>query len=152
MSPYPADPEWARGPMRLVVTTYPDRAQALREVARVVARGLAACGNVVATESRYQWKGRVVSESEALVLFKTVPKRVGALFRYLEEHHPYSVPEIAELDVPRVSAGYLAYLNRTLDRASAPPRRRRVRRRAARRVPAARGPRRTRAPHRRPSR
>ena len=146
MSPYPADPEWARGPMRLVLTTYPSRERALAAVTGALTRGLAACGNVVPAESRYWWKGRVVSEAEVLVLFKTEPKRVGALFRYLAEDHPYSVPEIVELDVPRAAPSYLAYLTTTLDGASGlPPRRGRSRRPEGPRVRAARGPGRTRA-------
>jgi len=153
MSPYPADPEWARGPMRIVMTTYPSRERALEAVAGAVGRRLAACGNVVPIDSRYWWKGALVTESEALVLFKTVPKRVGALFRFLAEDHPYAVPEVVELDVPRVAPGYLTYLTATLDRASLPPRRgRRVTRWEVRRGRAARVPARTRARHRRRSR
>jgi periplasmic divalent cation tolerance protein len=150
VSPYPADPEWARGPMRLVVTTYPDRERALTAVDGAVARRLAACGTVVPVDSRYWWEGRVQAANEALVILKTVPKRVGALFRYLDETHPYDVPEIAELDVPRTTPAYLAYLTETLDRASMPPAGvRRATRRGGRRAPAARGPGRTRAPRRR---
>ena len=151
MTPYPADPEWAKGPMRIVLTTFPSRERALTAVSGALAEHLAACGNVIPIDSRYWWKGRVQSESEALVLFKTVPKRVGALFRYIAEHHPYSVPEILELDVPRAAPEYLSYLTTTLDRASLPPSPRgRVTRRAGRRAPAARAPGRTRGqPHRR---
>jgi periplasmic divalent cation tolerance protein len=146
MSPYPADPEWARGPMRVVLTTYPNRERALRAVSGAVTRGLAACGNVVPVDSRYWWKGRLVSDTEALVLFKTVPKRVGALFRFLAEDHPYSVPEIVELDVPRAAPTYLAYLTTTLDRASrVPPRTRGTRRPGAPRDRGARALGRTRA-------
>ena len=151
MSPFPADPEWARGPMRLVLTTYPSRERAGAAVAGVLARHLAACGSVVPIDSRYWWEGRVESATEALVLFKTVPKRVGALFRFLEEDHPYSVPEIVELDVPRVTPAYLAYLVSTIDRGSRPPSVvRRPRRPGGRRVRAARSPGRIRGqPHRR---
>jgi len=154
MSPYPADPEWARGPMRLVLTTYPSRERALIAITGALSRHLAACGSVVPVDSRYWWRGRVQSETEALVLFKTVPKRVGALFRYLEEGHPYSVPEIVELDVPRVAPAYLAYLTGALDRASLPPSPGgRARRRGGRRAPAARAPGRIRGqPHRRSKR
>ncbi len=153
MTPYPADPEWARGSMRLVLTTYPSRERALAAVLGALSRHLAACGNVVPIDSRYWWKGELVTESEALVLFKTVPKRVGALFRFLADDHPYSVPEVVELDVPRVAPGYLRYLTETLDRASLPPRRTpRLTRSGGPRVRGVRPPRRTRGPHRRRSR
>jgi periplasmic divalent cation tolerance protein len=151
VSPYPADPEWARGPMRLVITTYPDRARAAAAVDGAVARHLAACGSIVAVESHYEWNGKLQVEPEALVVFKTVPKRVGALFRFLEEGHPYDVPEIAELDVPRTTPAYLAYLTGTLDRASMPsPRVARATRPGGPRGRGARAPGRTRErPHRR---
>jgi uncharacterized protein involved in tolerance to divalent cations len=151
MSPYPADPEWARGPMRLVLTTYPNRERARSAVAGALTRRLAGCGSIVPVDSQFWWEGRVQSESEALVLFKTVPKRVGALFRFLEEDHPYDVPEIVEIDVPRSSPEYLLYLTNTLDRESLPPSRGRTATRpAGRRGPATRAPGRTREqPHRR---
>ncbi len=152
MSPYPADPEWARGPMRLVLTTYPSRERALDEVAEAVARRLAACGSVVPVESRFWWNGKVAAEPEALVIFKTVPKRVGALIRFVAERHPYDVPEILELDVPRANPRYLAWLAGSLDRSSGPRSGDALSRPAGPRARAARAPGRTRAPHRRRSR
>ncbi len=115
MTPYPVEPPDARGPMRLVLTTYPDRATALARIAEVLDRRLAACANIVPVDSWFHWKGKIETSAETLVLFKTVPKRVGALFRLVQEGHPYEVPEILEIDVPRVHAGYLEYLGREID-------------------------------------
>jgi periplasmic divalent cation tolerance protein len=151
---YPIDPPRARGPMRVVLTTYPDRAAALRALRAALDRRLVACATVIPVDSTYWWEGKVTSGAEALVLFKTVPKRVGHLFRYLKETHPYEVPEIAELDVPRVDAGYLGYLSATLDpegaveEAGRPP----ATRPGGPRARGARVPGRTRARRRRPSR
>jgi len=153
MSPYPLDPVGAVGPMRLVVTTYPSREAALAAVEAVLQSKLAACANIVPAHSRYWWNGQVESADEALVLFKTVPKRVGALFRYLETNHPYGVPEVVELDVPRVGSAYLRYLAANLDPDSPPPPMGGgATRRGARRARGARSPGRTRAPHHRRSR
>ncbi|MGP8072801.1 MAG: divalent-cation tolerance protein CutA [Thermoplasmata archaeon] len=152
MSPYPMDVAHAVGPARLVLSTYPSRESALRAANGAVERRLAVCGTLVEAESRYWWKGTVVAAPEVLVLFKTVPKRVGALFAYLQGDHPYVVPEILEVDVPRVGAGYLTYLARTIDSKAPPPplgggsTRREVPRGREARVPA-----RTRAQRRRPS-
>ena len=153
MSPYPLDPVRAVGPMRIVLTTYPARAAALTAVDGALARGLVACAQLVAIDARYRWSGRVESADEVLVLFKTVPKRVGALFTFLSENHPYAVPEIAEVDVPRVAPAYLRYLAETLDVDSPPPPLGGgITRRAAPRGRAARAPGRTRARRPRPSR
>ncbi len=153
MSPYPLDPVRAVGPMRIVLTTYPSRSAALAAVDGALARRLAACAQLVPIDARYWWKGRIASSSETLVLFKTVPKRVGGLFGYLAASHPYDVPEIVEVDVPRVAPGYLTYLSETLDKNSPPPPLGGgVMRPAARRGRGAKAPGRTRAPHLRPSR
>ncbi|MCI4370224.1 MAG: divalent-cation tolerance protein CutA [Thermoplasmata archaeon] len=154
MTPYPLDPVDATGPMRLVLTTFPSTAAADRAIATVLAARLAACAQSTAVRSRYWWKGQLRSDDEVLVVFKTVPKRVGALFRRLGELHPYDVPEVVEIDVPRVHPPYLAYLAETIDAEAPPPPlgggRPPVRRRGARRAPAARRPARTRAPRPRP--
>jgi periplasmic divalent cation tolerance protein len=154
VSPYSLEPIRAVGPVRLVLTTYPSRTAALVAVTAAVERHLAACGNVIAVESRYRWKGRVEAQEEAMVLFKTVPKKVGALFEFLGTTHPYEVPEIIEVDVPRVDPRYLRYLSSTLDHdAPPPPLGGGTMRRAAPRDRATRGPGRTRArPHRRSTR
>jgi periplasmic divalent cation tolerance protein len=153
VSPYPTAPGRAVGPMRIVLSAYPSRVAALAAMDAALARRLAACAHLLPIDSRYWWKGRVESASESLVLFKTVPKRVEALLRFLKESHPYEVPEVAELDVPRVDPGYLRYLTTTVDVAAVPPPLRGgARRREAPRGQAARGPGRTRGQHRRRSR
>ncbi|MGB6501335.1 MAG: divalent-cation tolerance protein CutA [Thermoplasmata archaeon] len=153
MTPFPIEPARAMGPMRLVLSAYPSREAALAAIDGALAGRLAACASTTSIESRYWWNDSLENASETLVVFKTVPKRVGALFRYLEEHHPYDVPEIVEVDVPRVGPAYLTYLARTLDaHALEVPTGPRPRRRGAPRARGARPPPRTRAPHRRRSR
>lgn len=153
MSPYPLDPVRAVGPMRLVLSNYPSHETALRAVDAALDARLAACANIVPIDSRYWWNGTVESAHESLVLFKTVPKRVGALLRLLKDSHPYETPEIVELDIPRVDDGYLGYLLATLDpSAPAAHGNRVIRRSGARRGRAARVPGRTRAQHHRRSR
>jgi periplasmic divalent cation tolerance protein len=151
------DPVDATGPMRIVLSAFPSAKTAERVGRLAVEKGLAACVQRLPIDSTYRWRGRIESASETLVLFKTVPKRVGALFRLLETEHPYEVPEIVELDVPRVSGRYLQHLASTIDRAAPPPplgggrpAHRVPKRPGSRRVPAAPAPGRTPTPRRRP--
>lgn len=142
----------AVGPMRLVLTTFPDRPTAQRLGTAALVRRLAACVQFIEIESAYHWKGRIERSPECLAIFKTAPKRVGALFRFLATSHPYDVPEIIELDVPRVDAPYLRYLSATVDLQAPPPPlgggRARLSRRGSRRARGARRPGRTPAPPR----
>ena len=121
MSPYPMDPSEARGPMRMVLTTYPDAETARREMDRILRSRLAACADLTSVDSEYWWRGELTSAREVQVSFKTVPKFVGALFRAIASGHPYDVPWIAEVDVHRVHPSYLRYLAEVLDPASPPP-------------------------------
>jgi len=156
MSPYPMDPIDATGPLRLVLTALPDGPEADRIVAEALEARLAVCAQRWPVRSAYWWKGRIEEATERVVLFKTAPKRVGALFRFLADRHPYEVPEILEVDVARVGGPYLEYVARTID-ADAPPLPlggghpgRSTTRPAGRRARAAPRPARTRGRHRRP--
>ncbi|MCI4358750.1 MAG: divalent-cation tolerance protein CutA [Thermoplasmata archaeon] len=110
MSPLPVEPAGGTGPMRVVLCSFPTDEDAARISQELVERRFAACAQRFPIRSTYWWKGHVETASESLVLFKTLPKQVGALFRRLKTLHPYEVPEIVELDVARVHPGYLAYL------------------------------------------
>lgn len=146
----PPLPERPPGPMRLVLSAYPSEESASAAVEEALRRKLAACASLLAQRSRYWWNGRLESAQEVLVVYKTAPKTVGALFAYLKRSHPYDVPEIAELNVERGEPAYLRYLALTLDPSSLEGSGRLLTRREGRKAPAARGPGRTRArPHRR---
>lgn len=83
------------------------------EIGAKLARGLlaarlAACVNVLPeVRSFYRWEGDIQDESEVLLVIKTTRDRFEAMRSWLEEHHPYDVPEI--LGMP-VTSGNLPYL------------------------------------------
>ncbi len=141
--------------LRVVYCVFPDAASARRIGDAAVARRLAACVNRIPVESTYLWKGSVERATEVVGVFKTSPRKLGALFEYLARSHPYDVPDIFEIPVARAHRPYLEYLASTLERGlPVPPDRlvgSRLRRPGSRRGPAARGPRRTRGQHRRRS-
>ena len=143
--------------LRVVYCAFPDEASARRIGDAAVVRRLAACVNRFPIDSTYVWKGAVEQTHEVVALFKTSPRKVGALFEYLAREHPYDVPDIFEIPVARAHRPYLEYLADTLERGlPIPPDqasgRRHVTRRGSRPGPGVRGPRRTRGPHPRRSR
>jgi periplasmic divalent cation tolerance protein len=114
------DPVDATGPMRLVLCSFPNEESARQTIDGAIAGRLAACAQRFPIDSTYWWKGNVESAREVLVIFKTAPKRVDRLFRHIADQHPYDVPEIIELDVPRVHVPYLRYLSESIDPDAAP--------------------------------
>ena len=146
MSPFPVEPARAAGPMRLVLSAYPSAVAARRAVKGALDRRLAACASSIAQSSTFLWRGRRETASETLVVFKTAPKTVGALVRYLAGTHPYRVPEIAEVDVMRAEPRYLAWLSGIVDPSSGHRPGGRFRRPEGPRGRGARAPGRTRGP------
>ena len=91
------------------VATAEDADRIAREL---VARGLAACVNVVpGLVSTYRWKGEVQREGELLLVIKTRRERFDALRDALLSLHPYDVPELIALPIADGHAAYLAWLD-----------------------------------------
>ena len=155
MSAIPHEVGGTGGILRVVYCGFPDDASARRVGEAAVARRLAACVNRFPVDSTYHWKGAIERTREVVALFKTSPRKLGALFEFLAREHPYEVPDIFELPVARAHRPYLEYLAETLEPGlrippDPVPGHRRIRRRGAPRALGARAPRRTRAPLRRP--
>jgi len=94
-------------------TTPPRRAGALAE--KIVGGRLAACVNVIAgISSHYVWKGKKTRNREALLVIKTTGAKLGKLTRFIEQNHPYEVPEIIALPFSRGSRAYLRWLSESV--------------------------------------
>jgi periplasmic divalent cation tolerance protein len=157
MSAIPHEIGGTEGILRVIYCGFPDATSARRIGDAAVERRLAACVNRFPIDSTYRWKGAIERTHEVVALFKTSPRKVGALFEFLAREHPYDVPDIFELPIARTHRPYLEYLAETLEHGlpippGPVPGRRHVTRRESRRAPGARSLRRTRGPHRRPSR
>lgn len=93
--------------LALVLTTVADLEAGERLVRQLVEERLAACGNLVpGLVSIYRWGGEIAREGELLVLLKTRASGVSALFRRVEQLHPYEVPELVALPVDAVAEAY----------------------------------------------
>lgn len=56
---------------------------------------LAACVHITATgESRYHWQGAIETASEQQLQIKTTPELADRTIEWLQQHHPYTLPEI----------------------------------------------------------
>ncbi len=95
----------------VVLTTVENTDQA-RSLARdLVSRRLAACVTALPARSVYSWEGGVHEDAEVLLLIKTSPQNVDYLEHFLQESHPFELPEFLVLPVGRGSQRYLDWLH-----------------------------------------
>ena len=96
----------------LVLCTCPDEGVAGQIARELVSCGVAACVNrLPAVTSVYRWQGQVLEEPEALLIIKTLTRRLEELEVRLRSLHPYEVPEIIAVPVSAGSAPYLSWLS-----------------------------------------
>ncbi len=96
--------------MRIILTTVGDDSQADKLVNEILERKMAACISKIPIRSKYWWQGVLEESPEILLVIKTVDELVMKLVTFLEENHPYEVPEIVVLPVEKVSKPYEEWL------------------------------------------
>ncbi|MCX8205746.1 MAG: divalent-cation tolerance protein CutA [Candidatus Micrarchaeota archaeon] len=78
----------------LVYSPFPSMKAARSAAKLLVEKRLAACINIFAVSSIYEWKGKVEEQREWVLLAKALPGKEKAVRAFIEKAHPYSVPAI----------------------------------------------------------
>lgn len=98
-----------------ILCTAPDEATAERLAEGMINNNHAACVNILPkVRSIYRWKGEIKKEQEVLMVIKTTSSHFFVIEHWLEEHHPYEVPELVALKAEHVADAYLQWLRRTV--------------------------------------
>ena len=98
--------------VRIAIVTIP-RDEATGLAKGLVEARLAACVNMVPKiESVFWWEGKIQHDEESLLIIKTTQLKVEAMISYVQEHHPYDIPEIITLSL---AEGLPDYLNWVID-------------------------------------
>jgi periplasmic divalent cation tolerance protein len=104
-----------------VQTTVPAESDGERIAAHLVDARLAACVQVVGPiRSTYRWQGQVEEAEEWLLLVKTTAAAWPAVAEAIAALHPYEEPELVAVPVVAGSAGYLDWVEGSVDRGAAP--------------------------------
>ena len=95
----------------ILLSNFPDADSARNAVRALVEERLVACGNIVpGVESIYEWKGKLETSAEVMVILKTTASRADEAQKHLRALHPYEVPEILQLPVTTGWPGYVAWV------------------------------------------
>ncbi len=96
--------------IRVVFVSIP-REEAKTFARKLVEERLAACVNIIPKmESYYWWDGKVLEDSESLLMIKTTAARFDDLQQYIVDRHPYDLPEIVALPITEGLEGYLKWV------------------------------------------
>jgi periplasmic divalent cation tolerance protein len=66
-------------------------------------------------KSFYFWENAVQTDSEHLLLIKTLPEKYDELEKFIQSNHSYDVPEIVAIRAEKVSESYFRWLREYLD-------------------------------------
>jgi len=97
--------------MLVVLTTIPNEVEGETLARKIVEAKLAACVQVLPLmKSFYFWENAVQSETEHLLLIKTLAEKFSDLEKFIQANHSYDVPEIVALRAEKVSESYLSWV------------------------------------------
>lgn len=83
--------------------------------ASLVKSKLAACVQVMPVSSTYRWKGKVMAESEYLLMIKTLTRLYPLVEKAILEIHPYETPEILNIPIHGGLDSYLKWIKESVD-------------------------------------
>ncbi len=93
----------------LVRTSFGSADEATRVARAMIEDRLAACASIEPIRSIYRWQGKVETDDETAVLFKTTADRAAALKAAITARHSYDLPVIEawEADVDPAVADWI---------------------------------------------
>ena len=95
----------------IVFTTVFDNSEAEKLAQKIVENRLAACVQILPPmRSIYLWENEVRSDSENLILIKTLSEKFDELEKFIKANHSYDVPEIVAVESKRFSDTYFNWL------------------------------------------
>lgn len=98
--------------LQLILCTCPDKISAQKIAQALITKKLAACVNMIPNiTSIYEWEGKVVEETEVLLLIKTKQNLFTQLSDEITHIHPYDIPEVIALDIAQGNPDYMHWLN-----------------------------------------
>jgi periplasmic divalent cation tolerance protein len=97
---------------RMVLVTCGSIAEGRKIARAVVGKRLAACVNLetAPVESYYNWKGKLETAREYLLLMKTTTERLRGLEREVRKLHSYEVAEFLVLEIAAGAEEYLRWI------------------------------------------
>lgn len=82
-----------------IYITNPTRKEARKIAKYLLSKKLIACANIHKCNSLYPWKGKLVDETEYVIIAKTFKENFEEVKNEVEKIHAYSIPCITKINV-----------------------------------------------------
>ncbi len=96
--------------MILVYVVCANQDEAKKISRHLLEQRLAGCTNTFPIESAYRWEGKIVEDSEAVLIVKTVEPNFDKVKEAVLQQHSYTTPAIFSIPVTHVEEKYSKWL------------------------------------------
>ncbi|MFP4162527.1 MAG: divalent-cation tolerance protein CutA [Chitinispirillaceae bacterium] len=105
-----------------VYITTGNKDEALNIGRMLVQEQLVACVNILdPMTSVYRWEGKIVEESESVLIAKTLKDNIPSLVDRVKQLHSYSCPCIVILPITDGNKDYLQWIEQECQKGASPP-------------------------------
>ena len=101
--------------MVFIYTTCKDTDEAKDLGELIINKKIAACVDFWPISSCYNWKGSLQCVSQTMLLVTTFENKLEDVNQIISEHHTYSVPLIAGVDVRRINHPYKEWMMEVIE-------------------------------------
>ena len=94
-----------------ILTTASTKIEADQIANKLVQEKLAACVNIIPNiKSIYRWKDKINTDSEFLLIIKTIKSVENKVIQCIKKHHSYDTPEIISFPITGGDKRYLDWM------------------------------------------
>jgi len=101
--------------MVFIYTTCESMEEAEKLGTLIINQKIGACVDFWPIKSCYNWEGSFECVDQAMLLITTLEAKLDPVTQILSEHHSYSVPMIAGVDVRRINHPYKEWMTKEIE-------------------------------------
>ena len=100
--------------MIFIYSTFANKEEAEKLAESLIRKKLAACVNILASDSIYAGKGKIEKSKEAVAIIKTRKINFKRVEKFILENHSYKTPCIVGIPIRKVTKKYFHWLKEIL--------------------------------------
>ncbi|MFA5084374.1 MAG: divalent-cation tolerance protein CutA [Candidatus Paceibacterota bacterium] len=100
--------------MIFIYSTFPNKEEAEKMAEELIKKKLAACVNILASDSVYAGKDKIEKSKEAVAIIKTRKINFKKAEKFISKNHSYKIPCVIGISARKVNKKYFHWLKEVL--------------------------------------